>query len=60
MSRVVENDVLTEALKLCDKINQKSPLITSKAKECVNKSYELSLSQGLEYEKRVFWGTFAT
>ena len=31
-----------------------------KAKDCVNKAYELSLSEGLDYEKRVFWSTFAT
>jgi enoyl-CoA hydratase len=30
------------------------------AKDCVNKSYELPLGQGLEYEKRIFWSTFAT
>jgi len=30
------------------------------AKECVNKSYELSLTEGVGYEKRLFWSTFAT
>lgn len=30
------------------------------AKECVNKAYEVPLSQGLAYEKKVFWATFAT
>jgi enoyl-CoA hydratase/carnithine racemase len=29
------------------------------AKDCVNKAYNLPLDQGLEYEKRVFWSTFA-
>ena len=30
------------------------------AKECVNKSYEMGLTQGLAYEKKLFWSTFAT
>jgi len=30
------------------------------AKECVNKSYELTLAEGVTYEKRLFWSTFAT
>ncbi len=30
------------------------------AKEAVNKSFELPLSQGLSFEKKLFWATFAT
>jgi hypothetical protein len=30
------------------------------AKECVNKAYELPLTQGIAYEKKLFWSTFAT
>ena len=31
-----------------------------KAKDCVNKAYEMSLNEGLSYEKSEFYGTFAT
>lgn len=30
------------------------------AKDSVNTAYELGLSEGVKYEKRLFWGTFAT
>lgn len=33
---------------------------TVKAKECINSAYELPLQEGVRFEKRVFWGTFAT
>lgn len=34
--------------------------IVAMAKECVNKSYEMGLTQGLAYEKKLFWSTFGT
>ena len=30
------------------------------AKECVNKSYETTLAEGVRFERRVFHSTFAT
>ncbi len=60
VSRISEGDVLEEALNVSKKINQKSVLSTIAAKECVNKAYDLSLKNGVDYEKRVFWGSFAT
>ena len=33
---------------------------TSKIKDGVNMAYELGLSDGIKYEKRIFWGTFGT
>ena len=30
------------------------------AKDSVNAAYELGLTEGVKYEKRIFWGTFAT
>jgi len=30
------------------------------AKECVNKAMDLSLTEGLNYERRLFFSTFAT
>ena len=60
VSRLVDDDVVEGGLELCKRINDKSIMALLAAKDCVNKSYEMGLTQGLEYEKRVFWGTFAT
>jgi len=60
ISRVVEGDVVEEAKKTAEKINKFSGLAITMAKEAVNSAYELPLKQGLEYEKRLFWSTFAT
>jgi len=35
-------------------------LIVAMTKEAVNKSFEMPLSQGLSFEKKLFWATFAT
>ena len=42
------------------KIAQYSPPSISMAKECVNMAEEMSLSQGLLFERRVFQATFGT
>ena len=34
--------------------------IANMAKECVNMSYNLSLRDGIQYEKRIFHSTFGT
>lgn len=57
--KVVEN-ALTESKKLAKKINKFSSLTISVAKDAVKTAYETPLAQGLEYEKRLFWSTFAT
>lgn len=49
-----------EAIKLAEKISEHSPLIVATCKESVNYAYESSLSQGLQFEKKLFYGTFAT
>jgi len=61
VSRVVPKDKLMEetlgaALMVCSF----GQLATMAAKECVNKSFESSLSDGLMYERRVFHSLFAT
>merc|ERR1712168_966299 len=53
-------ELVDEAIKTADKIAKNSPLILRMCKEAVNKSQELSLSDGLDYERRLFHGTFAT
>ena len=61
VSRVVEPEKLVdEAVALGEKIAGFSRPSIAMAKDCVNKAYTLSLDQGLEYEKRFFWSTFAT
>lgn len=55
VSRVVPVDHLVEeAMKVGRKIATKSIPSVSMAKECVNMADELSLKQGLLYERRVF------
>ena len=61
VSRVVPADQLVdEALKIGRKIAQKSTPSISMAKECVNMADDMTLSQGLLYERRVFQATFGT
>jgi len=61
VSKVVpQDDLVAEAVKCGEKIGTFSNPIIAMAKDCVNHSYELGLQQGLGYEKRVFWSTFAT
>jgi len=52
--------LVDEAIKLAEKISEHSPLIVALCKESVNYAYESSLSQGLQFEKKSFYGTFAT
>eukprot|EP00922_Rhytidocystis_sp_ex-Travisia-forbesii_P008846 GHVS01012932.1.p1 GENE.GHVS01012932.1~~GHVS01012932.1.p1 ORF type:complete len:339 (+),score=49.35 GHVS01012932.1:96-1112(+) len=61
VSRVVPKESLeSEAVKLATQIAQFSlPAITA-CKECVNRSFESSLQEGLLFERRVFHSTFAT
>jgi enoyl-CoA hydratase len=51
---------MDEALKLAGKVASMSQIATRIAKEAVNKSFELSLSEGLEFEKRQFYLLFGT
>jgi enoyl-CoA hydratase/carnithine racemase len=61
VSRVVPQDQLMEvATKMAKEIAQYSTPILELAKECVNKSYEMTLTEGLNFETRVFQSTFAT
>lgn len=54
------DQVVGEAVKLGEKIADQSPLIVQMAKEAVNKAYELTLQEGLHFERRLFHATFAT
>ena len=60
VSRVVPTEqTVEESIKVAEKIAQFSTPVIVAAKDCVNKSQELSLQQGLQYEKALFWSTFA-
>lgn len=61
VSKVVPADQLvTEAVKLGEKIGTHSQLIVQLCKESVNTAYETTLQEGLKYERRTFHATFAT
>ena len=61
VSKVADKEKsLEEAILLAKKIASKSMIISMACKDVVNNAYETTLSQGIQYEKRVFWSTFAT
>ena len=61
VSRVFDKEKsLEETINLAKKIASKSIIISMACKDVVNAAYEMNLQQGLDYEKRVFWSTFAT
>ena len=60
VARVVPTaDLLDEALKLAETIAEKSQPIAALAKEAVNVAYETTLREGVRFERRVFYSTFA-
>jgi enoyl-CoA hydratase len=61
VARVVPvEQYLVEALALAREIAGKAPLAVRFAKEAVNKVYESSLAEGVEFERRLFYFLFAT
>lgn len=61
VSRVVPLDqLMKEALEAAQKIAGMSLPIAMMAKDCVNRAYETTLSEGVHFERRVFHSTFAT
>ena len=53
-------DLLAEALKSAEAIAGMAPLAAIATKEMVNAAYEMSLSQGINFERRLFHGLFGT
>ena len=53
-------DLVDHAIKTGSKIASMSKPIVAMAKDAVNKSYEMSLNEGLDAERRLFHSTFAT
>lgn len=61
VARVVKHDdLLKVAMETASTIASYSQVTVSIAKDCVNKSLEMSLTDALSYEKRSFHATFAT
>jgi enoyl-CoA hydratase len=53
-------DLMTEVMKIAQKIVEKSLLSSMAVKECVNRAQETSLAEGLLFERRMFHAMFAT
>jgi enoyl-CoA hydratase len=61
VSRIVPAaDLLTEAVKVAERISEMSRPIAMMVKESVNRAYETTLAEGVRFERRVFHATFAT
>ncbi len=61
VTRIVPADqLIPDALKTAEKIASMSMPIVMMAKEAVNTAYEMSLSEGIHFERRLFHSTFAT
>ena len=61
VSRVVPKEhFYTEALKVAQTLASKGPIALKLAKESVLKAAETTLSEGLEYERKLFYTLFAT
>jgi enoyl-CoA hydratase len=61
VSRVVPaKKLIEEAVAAARKIAEKSALAVLAVKECVNRSYETTLREGVLFERRLFNGLFAT
>ncbi|XP_052259346.1 enoyl-CoA hydratase, mitochondrial-like [Dreissena polymorpha] len=54
------DQTVNEAIKTAEKIAGFSKITSAMCKEAVNAAYELSLQEGLHFEKRIFHATFAT
>jgi enoyl-CoA hydratase len=61
VNRVYPADTyLDEALKLANQIAARAPVAVQLAKEAVNKAYEMTLAEGLAFERRNFYFLFST
>ena len=61
VARIVpQAELLDEALKVAAVIASKSVPVSMMVKESVNRAFEVSLSEGVRFERRVFHAAFAT
>jgi enoyl-CoA hydratase len=57
---VPANELMTEAMKTAEAIAGMPPLAAVATKEMVNAAFEMSLAQGIRFERRLFHGLFGT
>lgn len=61
VSRIVPSaELRAEALRTAEVIGSKSPIASYAIKECINRAFETSLSEGMRFERRLFQSLFAT
>jgi len=61
VARIVPKEqLLEEALKVAAQIARKSVPVAMMVKESINRAFEVSLSEGVRFERRVFHAAFAT
>lgn len=61
VSKLVPSEtLLQETFEVAKSIASKAPVAVKLAKESVNRSYEMTLKEGLEFERRNFYLTFAS
>ncbi|KIU54006.1 MULTISPECIES: enoyl-CoA hydratase [Pseudomonas] len=61
VARIVPKEqLLEEALKVAAQIASKSVPVAMMVKESINRAFEVSLSEGVRFERRVFHAAFAT
>jgi enoyl-CoA hydratase len=61
VSRVVPAaELMAEALKLGEKLASLSPVAVAMAKEAVNRAFEVTLNEGVRFERRLFLSLFGT
>jgi enoyl-CoA hydratase len=61
VSKVVPAEQLVDkAIELAETISTHSPIIVQMAKEAVNASFEMTLAEGIHFEKRLFHQSFST
>lgn len=53
-------ELVNEAIKTAEKISSFSKIATAMCKEAVNAGYEMTLKEGLHFEKRLFHASFAS
>jgi len=57
---VPADQLVEEALKVAGEIAAMAPLAAIATKEMVNAAFETTLSQGIDFERRLFHGLFGT
>ncbi len=61
VSRIIPlADLVDEAVKVANRIGELSAPAVAMAKECVNRAFEVPLQEGVLFERRIFYATFAT